>query len=363
MNFDKFYKSSSYFGSDKILKNYLNLETNKKLPVVIPHGVDYYQHEKYILDLNSLEPSYICLRDDIYNKIKLSKRLAIKFPHPWIFLIKKKKIKKGKGTLFVAPPCSLAQYKEFYNKIDFQKYKGPFSVLIKHRGMKKSHMNWWKKKGIKAFTAGNMMDKKFYYKLFDILNASNKIVLCNMSSAGIFAATIEKKIDVVENYELSDLETDDVKFPLPNSVNYRKVNQIWKTIVFSDRKKSKTLSLNLLGSKYFDSKKKLRNKIIETFKYAQKKPLYSNISNSYLYFLMIKLLNYNENIIKLFPNPFKKIKNKIISKIGLNTLNLNTINDFGYYKIKGDFVYPKTKKVFLYNITNPEPGHVPIKKK
>ena len=119
MNFDKFYKSSLYYGSDEILKNYLNLKTNKKLPIVIPHGVDYYQHERYTLDSNSLEPSYICLRDDIYSKIKLTNRLAIKFPHPWIFIIKKKKIKTGKGTLFVAPPCSIVQYNEFYNKIDF----------------------------------------------------------------------------------------------------------------------------------------------------------------------------------------------------------------------------------------------------
>ena len=89
----------------------------------------------------------------------------------------------------------------------------------------------------------------------------------------------------------SDLETDDVKFPHPNSVNYNKVSKIWKTIVFSDRKKSKKLSLNLLGSKYFDTKKNLRNKIFEAFKYAQKKPLYCNISNSYLYFLLIKLVN------------------------------------------------------------------------
>ena len=66
---------------------------------------------------------------------------------------------------------------------------------------------------------------------------------------------------------------------------------------------------------------------------------------------MIKLLNLNENFIKLFPQPFKKIKSKFIRKIGLATLNFNTINDFGYYKIKGNFNYPKSKKnlYFQYN--------------
>ena len=278
------------------------------------------------------------------------------------FYIKNKKIKKAR-ELYLCPPCSLSKYKDFYDKVDFRKYKSPFSVLIKHRGMKKNHVKWWKKKGIKAFTAGNMVDEKFYQKLFDILNSANTVVLCNMSSAGIFAGSLGKKIDIVENYELSDLETDDVKFPSPNSLNYRKVNQIWKTLIFSDRKSSIKLSLNLLGSKYFESKKNLRKKIFKAFDYAKKKPLYFNSSNKYLYNFMIKLLNLNENFIKLFPQPFKKIKSKFIRKIGLATLNFNTINDFGYYKIKGNFNYPKSKKIYISNIINPEPGHVPIKKK
>ena len=64
-----------------------------------------------------------------------------------------------------------------------------------------------------------MVDEKFYQKLFDILNSANTVVLCNMSSAGIFAGSLGKKIDIVENYELSDLETDDV-ISSPNSLNY-----------------------------------------------------------------------------------------------------------------------------------------------
>ena len=56
MNYSKYYKSSSYYGSDKIIKKYLKLNINKNLPIVIPHGVDYFQHENYILDSSSLEP-------------------------------------------------------------------------------------------------------------------------------------------------------------------------------------------------------------------------------------------------------------------------------------------------------------------
>ena len=53
MNFDKFYKCLLY-GSDKIIKKYLDLKINKKFPIVIPHGIDYHQHEHYLLDTNSM---------------------------------------------------------------------------------------------------------------------------------------------------------------------------------------------------------------------------------------------------------------------------------------------------------------------
>ena len=79
MNFDKFYKSSSYYGSDKIIKKYLDLKINKKFPIVIPHGIDYHQHEHYLLDTNSIEPVYLCLRDDVYKRVNSTKDLQLNF--------------------------------------------------------------------------------------------------------------------------------------------------------------------------------------------------------------------------------------------------------------------------------------------
>lgn len=364
MNYDIFYKSSQYYGADKIIKSYLKLDIKKKLPIVIPHGVDYYQHEKYILDSNSVEPGYICLRDDIYRKVKKTNRIGIKFPHPWVFLLKEKKIKKGTGTLFVAPPCSLDQYKDFYNRIDLKKFKKPWTVLIKDRSANKNHFIWWKKKGFYPVTAGNLNSSNFYIRLFDIINKSNKVLLCNMSSAGIFSASMGKKITFIENFKITDLDTAELTFPNENSINYLKVKQTWKQLFSSKKNVSKKTALFLLGSKYLKKKKLLKKEILKIISQSTTKPLYFEISNTIFYQIMIFMLKFNNKIIKLFPNPLKKVNKRLLNFLKLSSLNLNTISDFGYYKIAGKFEKPITQKIFLFNLNKPEPGHAPkIKKK
>ena len=363
MEYDKFYKSSAYYGSDKIIKSYLKLNLKKKLPIVIPHGIDFYQHEKYILDWNCVEPTYLCLRDDIYKKIKLTNRDAIKFPHPWLFLLKQKKIKKGKGTLFITPPCSPEQYMEFYNKIDLTNFNKPWISLIKHRGAKKSHFTWWKKKGFKTVTAGNMKNKLFYHNLFRIINSAEEVTLCNMSSAGIFSAAMGKKITFIKDFKLSDLETMDVEFPKPRSNNYLKVHKVWRNIFFSKKHISKKTALSLLGSKYFKSKNLLKKEILKSFYLSKKKPLFLETSNSFIYLVMIYLLKLNDKIIKFFPNPIQKIVKKFMNFFRLSCLKYNTINDFGYYKIGGKFEKPTSQNVYLFKLDKPEPGHVPKFKK
>ena len=363
MSYHRFYNSSSYYGSDKIIMKYLDLHYNYKLPLVIPHGIDFFQHEKYLLDFNCLEPIYICLRDDIFKTVKKTSRVPLKFPHPWLFLIKQNKIKKGEGTLFIAPPCSIEQYQNFFNSLNLKKFKKPWRVMIKHRGVNKKDFLWWKNKGINPLTAGEMKNPHFYEKLFKILNNSNEIILCNMSSAGIFAAALGKKVGFIKNFYLTDLETNEVKYPKYKNKNYTKVKKTWKKILSVNKIVSKKTAYFLLGAKYFKKKKLMKKELLIAIKLAENNPIYSVISSKYLNKLILKLTDYNENFIKLFPNPIKKIRDKIINLFGLSTLSLNTINDFGYYKLGGKFSYPMSKKIYINKLENPEPGHVPKEKK
>ena len=363
MNYSKYYKSSSYYGSDKIIKKYLKLNINKNLPIVIPHGVDYFQHENYILDSSCLEPIYLCLRDDIYNKVKKTNRIPIKFPHPWIFILNENKVKKGSGTIFVAPPCSHKQYQYFYDKINLKKFRKPWKAIIKHRGAKKEHFEWWKRKGIHPLTAGDMKNPFFYNNLFKILNDSQDVILCNMSSAGIFAASMGKKVRFVENFYLTDLETNEVEFPKLKSKNYQKVKKTWKNILSRNKFVSKKTALFLLGAKYLNKKKLMKKILIQSIEKSENYPIYFTNLNKFFYKLILKLSNFNENFIKLLPNPYQKIKKKMAEILRLQTININTINDFGYYGLGGKFSYPEKKKINTYKLKKPEPGHVPKAKK
>ena len=80
-----------------------------------------------------------------------------------------------------------------------------------------------------------MKNPFFYNNLFKILNDSQDVILCNMSSAGIFAASMGKKVRFVENFYLTDLETNEVEFPKLKSKNYQKVKKNLEKYSFQEQ--------------------------------------------------------------------------------------------------------------------------------
>jgi len=68
-SFSSLYQSSEYYGSKVIFNKYLGFNKNFPFPITIPHGVDFYHAEKHI-DIDSIEPIYGCLRNDIFNDAK-----------------------------------------------------------------------------------------------------------------------------------------------------------------------------------------------------------------------------------------------------------------------------------------------------
>ena len=202
-NFNKFYFSSRLFGNDKIIRSYFKVK-KELIPLSIPHGIDFFQHEKFIHDFYNYEPFYVCFRDDLTLKVKSKHRKTINLPHPWLMLLDKKKNKLSdhKGTLIITGSPSFEKYEELYKKIEKDKFLNPLYVLIKDRDATAEHFKWWEKRGIYPFSAGPIESSKFYIKLFNILQKCSDVIIFDMTSAAIFAAAMRKKFTLLKIFIL-----------------------------------------------------------------------------------------------------------------------------------------------------------------
>ena len=189
--FNSIYLSEKLLGSGKIYKQYLGIPSNFNLPLTIPHGIDFFTGLNRI-DYNSYEPIYVCFNEDVYKDVK-SKRYSLRFPHPWLILIKNKKIKKGKGTIFISSASSPFHDKQLLEKIKNGNYEKPFSILLKNRTNLAKTNKWWLRNDIKPYCAGSMNNKYFYENLFNILNPQKNVAIISMTSAAVFAASINRK--------------------------------------------------------------------------------------------------------------------------------------------------------------------------
>jgi len=354
-NLDKFFYSAKYYGSNIIIKKYLNLK-NDFFPITIPHGVDFFFHEKLVIDLQANEPIYCCFRDDIYETAKKIK-VAIKFPHPWLFLIKnnKKNQKNSSGSLFVLPPPSYDIFDKTYKKIKLGNYPKPWGVLLKERGLSAEHKNWWIKKNFYVHSAGTMNDFNFYYKLLNILNIYSKIILPNMSSVGIFAASINKDIGILPNLTIKIIDTEKVIIPQVNSINYIKTQKVWKNLLSKKRGVAKKQALFLLGNKYL--KKNLKAQLLKSFNKIRNKPFFfKKLYPPFIYKILIFFLCLGIPIHKIIDKNFKDLSNKFLYVIKRKKVIVNQISYFGYFNIKGKFIKPKINYYNMNELKNISPG-------
>lgn len=362
--FSKFYYSSKLFGNDKIIRSFYKLDANIPIPLSIPHGIDFYQHENFVHDFYNFEPYYHCFRDDLETKVRLRNRKTIKLPHPWIMLLdrNKFKLKDQKGSLIVTGSPSIEKYEEIYNRIDIRNLPKPIFVLIKDRDARKEHFDWWKKKEIEPLSAGPIESNRFYLRLFNILNECSDVLIFDMTSAAIFAAAMMKKIHIVSDIFTTNIELDVVRVPKENSENYTKVKDIWTNLLLKDRNTSYATANFLLGKKFLNKENK--HNFIEILN-SNYKPLFLHpIKNQTVYSLLLFLIKKNNKIIKFFPFPLNKIITKIKSILKVDKVYFTRINSLAYYRIAGKFQKPKRYTFYQYQLEEYNPGrHVKIKKK
>lgn len=342
--FNSIYLSEKLLGSGKIYKKYLGIPESFKLPLTIPHGIDFFTGLNRI-DYHSYEPIYICFNEKIFKNIK-NKKYSLRFPHPWLILTINKKIKTGKGTIFISSASSSFHDNQLLKKIKTGNFEKPFSILLKNRNNLIETKKWWLSKNIKPFCAGSMTNKYFYENLFNILNPQKHIAVISMTSAAVFAASIGKKIICISNFVTKIVDSQEIFYHKPGSKAFLYTRNTWQKLLSSNKNISKKTALNLLGIEFLKTKKELNNELYNSLNNCNK--LFHINTHNILIYNILKICMYLKlPIIKYYKNFFLRLKNKILKLIKFKTVCVVEIDDFAYFRLKGKF--KKIKKKY-YNL-------------
>ena len=344
------FTSAATYGCDGIIISTLSLNEDLSLPITIPHGIDCHQL-KIDLDLHCHEPIYMAFRDDIAERVAKFKTV-LKFPHPWLLIITEHKNRKGNGTLFIAPPPSIENFKATLLAINGCDYPKPWGVLIKDRGARSEDFQWWEKRGFAAYTAGPSSDIKFLYKLRDIIESYACVASPNMSSSVIFAVAMNRVAFALPNVRIACVDVDNVDEINVLDDTDGKIASVWRNLLSDDLMLARSQAENLLGMKYMDSPEELRKRVIKAIASVADKPVHLFPSNNrFLYEACIWLMGKGVPVQKLFPNPFKKIVNRMLSYFRLNRFTINYGSDYSHYGVEGNYDRFQLRKVFAFSLS------------
>ncbi len=344
------FASAATYGCDGIIISTLSLNKDLSLPITIPHGIDSHQL-MMDLDLHCHEPIYMAFRDDIAERVEKFK-IVLKFPHPWLLIIAEHKNRKGNGTLFIAPPPSIKNFEAILLEINGCDYPKPWGVLIKDRGVRSEDFQWWEKRGFAVHTAGSSNDKKFFYKLREIIGSYACVASPNMSSAVIFAVAMNRAAFALPNVQITCVDADHLDEIIVLDDTDGKIASVWRNLLSDDLILARSQAENLLGMKYMDEPEELRKRITKAIASVADKPVHLFPSdNRFLYNVCIWLMGKGIPVQKLFPNPLKKILNRTLSYFRLNRLTIISGSDFAHYGVAGDYARLQLREVFAFNLS------------
>ncbi|WP_028604260.1 hypothetical protein [Ottowia thiooxydans] len=243
----KFYESSAKMGAGKILNNSLRLPFDTPTPLSLSHGVDF-GHCFEPLDVNYIEPIHWAYNKNIHREASKIKP-SICLPHPWLLLCDNREAAAGERALVISPPPGKENDRLLLEKVRKNHDLRNVDILLKHRGDIEGSIDFFQNNGVGIVSAGEG-DAEFYGRLLNLLSKYEKIITCNFSSAIIFASSLGKPIEFIEDYSYEYYDVENIyKF-----VNYEsKIARgfILNFIEASDKTRT-TLSKNILGSDFFD---------------------------------------------------------------------------------------------------------------
>jgi len=190
------YRLAAGMGAGRIFNQYFGFDEHRVVPLSVSHGIDF-GHCFGPMDVNNIEPIHWSYNEKIYEQAVRVKP-SLLAPHPWTMLVANKDIPEGQGVLVIGPPPGLENDQALYELIKHD-IRDDWSILVKQRGDHEKSMAFWREKGVGPVTAGGS-DSDFYGRLYNLLSGYKTICGCTFSSALIFAASIGKRVDLVEGY-------------------------------------------------------------------------------------------------------------------------------------------------------------------
>lgn len=197
--YQKNYDVLNRYGVQDILKAYLGYNFHYNLPINISHGIDL-DHLVTPQDIKSISPIHWSYNKGLHNR-SLKYKPSLLCPHPW-FMVKQLNETQHKiryDYLLISPPGSLTNNKRLLDILESNFKNKDITILIKDKGQKSSDEKFWREHGFQTVSA-SPVDNKFYFRLFEILSSSERIISPSASSALVFASSLDKPCYLINNF-------------------------------------------------------------------------------------------------------------------------------------------------------------------
>lgn len=342
--YNALYTNSKVGGASIILNSSLNFDKHQAVPVSISHGVDFGMM-KLPMDYAAAEPLHWAYNRIIQNNARGLKDV-VKIPHPWWFLFQQNPARKGSNILVIGPPPSRTNDTRLYACLKKENIIGPgVSILLKNRQSNYNSEEFWRQYNFGIENAGPS-DYLFYHRLYRILNKYESIILCTLSSAAFFSASMGKTVYFLTDFRYKAYDINNYN----TAMNFE--SQIAKGVAHdiihdTDTKKTE-LARRLLGFTQ-RSMHDLRNEYLEKIETVNNPIYHSGILNRTMAELAVKA-----NDTRLYqPNLLAKLRNRIIT----STAVLKEINEISVWKNGVNACNYKVKNVkYRKGITEPGSG-------
>ena len=250
------YYTARTMGEGRLLRAWLDLPEDYPIPLSVSHGMDF-GHSYYPQDVKAPEPIHWAYNETMFDLAR-SYKPAIRLPHPFLLRTSGMSLPAGKGTLLIGPPPGPVNDRRLFDLIK-DGAGGGTTILVKARGAYRQSLEFWRDRGFEAVTLGGVPAADFYASLATMLARHERIVGVTFSSALIFAAAVDRRVECVSGFAHRSLEPrtylNEVNFSSPVA------RRVVGTFLAGNQAAIRLAALEQLGADYLGDRTNKREEL------------------------------------------------------------------------------------------------------